>query len=236
MGAFPGHVIRRSGKCLGVERTSGKREHGHRLTHPHALRLQIFLPAVNLRTVVALCENQVRLHPGDASASIDQQFCNAIRAHAAIFVQVFTAFMRDGLHAALNGDAVGTAEKVQRFFIPEINARLEANLYRTLSNAFEQALHVLADAKNFIDEINILNATRDQGIHFLENGVDASLAKFITEERLVAEGAGPGTSASKFQFSAKTVVIAEFMVAMPVRFNVVILEIKRTKDRHVSNG
>ena len=93
---------------------------------------------MNFRAVITLGKNQVGLHPGNASPGIDQQFCDAIRAHAAIFVQILTAFMRDGLHAALNGDAVSTAKKVQRLFIPQIDARLEANLYRTLSNAFEQ--------------------------------------------------------------------------------------------------
>ena len=175
---------------------------------------RLFLPAMNFRAVVALGKNQVRLHPGDASASIDQQFCNAVRAHAAIFVQVFTAFMRDGLHAALHGDAVGAAKKIQGLFIPEIDARLKADLYRTLSNAFEQTSHILADAEDFIDEINILDAACDQGIHFLENGVDAALAEFIAKERLIAESAGPGTSAGKLQFSAKAVVIGEYVMAM----------------------
>ena len=97
------------------------------------------------------------------------------------------------------------AQKIQSFFIPEIDARLEANLYRTLSNAFQQATHVLADAEDFIDEIDVLHAARNQRIHFLENGVNAALAEFIAKERLIAEGAGPGTSTGKLQFSAKTV-------------------------------
>ena len=75
--------------------------------------------------------------------------------------------MRDGLHAAFHGNAVRAAQKIQGFFIPEIDARLEANLYRTLGDTFKQAMHVLADAENFIDEINVFHAARNQRIHFL---------------------------------------------------------------------
>src|SRR5579864_5661463 len=236
MRPFPGYVVRRGRKCLGVQRAPRKREHGHGLTYPDALRLQIFLPAMNLSAVISFGKNQVCLHPGNATASIDQQFSDAVCAHAAILIQVFTPFMRNGFHAALNGDTVGAAKKVQSFFIPEIDARLKSDFYRTLSDAFEQAINILADAENLVDEINVLDAARNQRIHFLQNGLNAALPEFIAEERLVAEGAGPGTSASKLQFGAKTVVIGEYVMAMPVRFDVVVLEIQGAKRGHIGDS
>src|SRR5713226_1818876 len=130
---------------------------------------------MNLRAIISLRENQIRLHPGNASSSIDQEFCDAVRAHAAILVEVFTAFMRNGFHAALNGDAVGTAEKIKSFFIPEINASLEADLDRALGNSFQQAMNILPNTENFIDEIDVLDPARNQRIHFLENCINAAL-------------------------------------------------------------
>src|SRR5262244_1014418 len=49
---FPGHIIRRCGEGLGIKRASGKREHRHGFAYPDSPRLQLFLPAANLRTVV----------------------------------------------------------------------------------------------------------------------------------------------------------------------------------------
>src|SRR5579871_3522019 len=236
MGALPRHIIRRSGKRLCIERAPRKWKHRHRLTHPYTFLLQLFLPAMNLRAIVALRENQIRLHPRDAATSIDQQLRDSVCAYATIFIQVFTAFMRDGFHTAFHGDAVGAAKKIQSFFIPEINARLKADLYRTLSNALQQTTNIFTDPKDFIDEINVLDAARDQRIHFLENGMHAALAEFIAKESLVAEGACPRASTSKLQFSAKTMVIGEYVMAMPVRFNVVILEIKRSQGGHIRNS
>src|SRR5712671_4797110 len=127
MGALPGHVVGRGSKSLGIKRASRKREHRYWLTYPNAFQLQLVLPAMNLRAVVALGENQICLNPWDASASINQQFCDPVRPDTAIFVQVFTAFVRDRFNAAFHRNATGTAQKIQSFFIPEINARLKSN-------------------------------------------------------------------------------------------------------------
>src|SRR5216684_7659337 len=191
---------------------------------------------MNLHTIISLGENQICLHPGNASPGIDQKFCNAVRADAAFLVQILSALVRDGFHTALNRDAVRAAKKIKSFFIPEIDARLEADFHRTLGNPFEQAKNIFAHAENLIDEIDILDAARNQRIHFLQHRVNAALAEFVTKERLVAEGARPGTSASKFQFGAEAVVIGENVVAMPVGFKVVILEIERPQGGHVSDS
>src|SRR5882724_1870682 len=190
---------------------------------------------MNFHAIISLGENQIRLHPGNASSGIDQEFCNAVRAQAAIFVEVFAAFVRDGLHAALNGNAVGAAQQIQSFFIPEIDAGLEANLHRTLGNSFQQAMNVLPNTENFIDEIDVLDPTRNQRIHFLEHCINAALAEFIAKKRLVAEGAGPGTSAGELKFGAKAAVIGENVMPVPVGFDVVIFEIKRARGEHVSD-
>src|SRR6478672_1018212 len=144
--------------------------------------------------------------------------------------------MSDGFHATLHGDAVGAAQKIQSFFIPKIDARLKADLYRTLSNPLKQAAHVLAHAKDFIDEIDVLDAASYQRIHFLQNSVNAAFAELIAKERLIAEGASPGTSTRKLNLNAKTVVIGEYVMAMRVRFNVVVREIKRPERCHIRDS
>src|SRR5215831_4889163 len=114
--------------------------------------------------------------------------------------------MRDGFHAALHGDTVGAAQQVQSFFVPEIDARLKADLHRTPGNAFQQAAHVLSNTKDLVDEIDVLNAAGNQRVHFLEHRIHGALAEFVAEQRLVAESASPRAAASKFQLSAQAVV------------------------------
>src|ERR1051326_2925991 len=161
MGTLPGHLVWRRGKGLRIQRASREGEHGHRLAHPYTLLLQCLLPAPDVRSVIALSENQVCLHPGNASASVNQQFRDTIGTDAAVLVEVLAAFMRNGFHAAFHRNAGCAAQQVESFFVPEINARLEPDLYWTFSNSFQQSAHVFADPKNFINEINVLDAARN---------------------------------------------------------------------------
>src|SRR5215472_4532953 len=177
-----------------------------------------------------LGQNQIGLNPGNALARINQQLSNTSGIDAAVFVQLFAALMCDRFNAALHRDAPGAAQQLQRFLVPEIDAGLTTDLYRTFCNLLQQAADVCANSENFVDEINVADAAGDQRIHFPEHGIHAALAKFIAEQRLVAEGAGPGTAAGKLQFGAQSAVTGKDVVAMPVSFDVIVPEVKRAQS------
>src|ERR1051326_3595054 len=97
------------------------------------------------------------------------------------------------------------AQQVQRVFIPEIDPGLEADLHRAFRNPLQKAPHIFSHAKNFIDEIDVLDTASNQRVHFLEHRVHAALAKLVAKESLVAESAGPRAPAGKLRSEERRV-------------------------------
>src|SRR6266568_4787995 len=62
MSPFPRMVIRPATECLLVEWAAGIWEHGHRLAHPHSMRLEPLLPLADLITIIMICKNEIGLH------------------------------------------------------------------------------------------------------------------------------------------------------------------------------
>src|SRR6516162_2560633 len=91
--SFPCQVVGRSAKCLLITGTSRERKHGDWLTHPDALRFQLLLPAPDGILVVRLSEDQVRLHPWNPGACVNQQLCNALGRDVAVLIQLVPAFV-----------------------------------------------------------------------------------------------------------------------------------------------
>src|SRR5215475_1148576 len=98
----------------------------------------MLLPATDLPALVLLCKDQIGLDPRDAAAGKDQQIGDPVGIDAAVFVQLFSALHRDGLDPTLYGDAMGTPEKIERLFIPQIDARLQADLDPALRQSLQQ--------------------------------------------------------------------------------------------------
>ena len=107
-----------------VARRAREREHGYGLADPDVMRLQVLLPAANLVPVVVLGQDEVGLDPGNAAAGVDEQFGQALGAHAAALVQLVAALVGNRFDAALHGNAVGSAEQVQAFLVPKIDPAL----------------------------------------------------------------------------------------------------------------
>src|SRR5437764_8303908 len=169
----------------------------------------MLLPLPNLPAVIFICKNQVGLDPGNASPGIDKQLRNPVSAHAAVLVEVFPAFFGDGFDPALHGNAMGPAQQVQSLFIPQVNARLETDFYVPFGDAFQQAKHVLSYSEDLINEVDILHAPADQGIHLLQDRLYMALAEFIAKQSLVAEGTGPGASARKLQLCSNALIVSK---------------------------
>src|SRR5215471_16279679 len=128
------------------------------------------------------------------------------------------------------------AQQVQAVFIPQIDSSLKADFDWPLRHALQQPANVRADAKDFVNEIDVLHAASNQGIDFLENSFHVALAKFVAKESLVAERTCPRTAAGKFQLRANTFIMSEDMVAMSVGLHGVVAKIQGTKGLHVSHA
>src|SRR5437763_14301346 len=128
----------------------------------------MLLPLTNLPAVIFIRENKIGLHPGDTRTGVNQELANTLSIHPAILIQLFPARFGDGLNPALHGNTMRPAQKVERLFIPEINPGLKADLYWTLSNAFQQPPDVPAYAKDLINTVAVLDAPPNKRIYVLQ--------------------------------------------------------------------
>src|SRR3954469_1257948 len=101
------------------------------------------------------------------------------------------------------------AQKIQALFIPKIDSSLQADSNRTLCQCFEQAVDIPANTKDFINEIDVGHATRDQAVYLLQHCIHITLAIFVPEKGLIAEGTRPWTTAGKFQFRASAFTLED---------------------------
>ena len=143
--------------------------------------LQIVLPCPDLAAVVVLGKNQVCLDPGNSLSCIDQQLRESVRRQLAAFVQFVAAFFGDRFDATLHGYAACVAQEVERFLVPQVDARLQADGDRPLRKLLQQPADVLANSKNFVDPVNVLHAARDQRVNFRQHRFDITLAEFVSK-------------------------------------------------------
>src|SRR5689334_22735891 len=193
----------------------------------------MLLPALNLPAVILIRQDKVGLNPGNTLPGINQQFGNTASIQAAIFVELFPALFRDRFNATLHRYAVGAAQQVERFLIPEIDARLESNLHLPLGNPLQQAADILPNPENLIDEVDVFHATSNQGVHFLKQISDFALAELIAEQRLVAESTRPWAATGEFKFGSQTVVVREDVVPMLMGLYIVVMKVQGTEDLHI---
>ena len=112
---------------------------------------------------------------------VDQQLRYPIRANPAILVQFIASQLCDGLDPAFHRDAVRATQQIQRLFIPQIDARLEADIHIPLGYPFQQFPNVLSHAKDLIDEVDVVHTSINQPIHFLQHLIHITLAKLVSE-------------------------------------------------------
>ena len=226
---LPGRFVGLRAEGGDVLRAAGKREHGHGLTDPDALIFEVALPEGNLEGIVFGGLDQVGLNPGDALACINKELADAIGGDAAVLIHGIAAGVGDGLDAALEGDAVGASEQVERLFIPEIDSGLKTERDGAVGELFKQCTDLLADAEDLVDEVDVVDAASDELIDLGKDLSEVALAVFVTEEGLVAEGAGVGATAGELNLSAVMKVIGavagedvvEVMVALDRKVGVV---------------
>ena len=201
MGAFPGAIVRES-PHFQIVGSSREREHGDWFAHPHAVSFQVLLPGANVTALIVLGQDQIALNPWNPGASVDKQFAQPVSAQPAILIELVAALVGDGFNAAFHRDAVGAAQQVEAVFVPEIDARLQADRDLTVGKLLQKAVNIASYPENLIYEVDVRDASRNQGIDFLQNGVHIALAILVAEQRLVAERAGPRTSSGKLEFGA----------------------------------
>src|SRR6185312_4163574 len=182
--------------------------------------------------VVFFRQNEIGLDPGNALARIDQQFANPLGIESAILVQLFSACFSDGFDTAFHGDAMSAAEQIEGLLVPEINAALESNLYRTLRDTFQQTQNVLSHAEYLVNEVDVIHSARNHAINFGQHRFHCAFAKLIAEQGLVAEGAGPWASTREFQLGPVSLAM-EDVVTMTMTLHGIIVKVKRADGFHV---
>src|ERR1051326_6865049 len=165
---------------------------------------------------------------------MDEQLFDARGADAAILVELFAAGFGHRFDSAFNRNAMRAAEQVERLFIPEINAGLKTDVDGPLSNGFEQLQDVFPDAEDLIDEINVINAPRDERLNFRQHRFHAALAKLIPKKGLVAEGASPRASAGELELCTAAFALKN-VVPIRVQLNGIIAEVERSQLLHIGD-
>src|SRR5882724_9480278 len=235
MRTLPRLIIRRCAKGFHIQGAARIWEHRYRFAHPNVLLLQSLLESADLIFFVMLSEDEVRLHPRDSLSRVDQKFGDSLGRNGTVFVELVASFIRDAFDPAFHRDGVRPGEQVERLLVPKIDPGLEADVYITLGQSFQQPPDILSHAKDLVDEVDVIHSARDQCVHFCQNRAHLTFAEFVAEQSLVAESARPRTSARKFQFSPAPRT-TEDMMPVPMCFHVVILEVERTDCLHVGDA
>src|SRR5205807_8763977 len=113
---------------------------------------------------------------------------------------------------------------------------LKADLHLTFRDSFQQQPHVFADAKNLIDEVDVLDSPAHQGIDLLQQGIDAAFAEFIAKQSFITKCASPGAPTSKLQLGPNPVFFGKYMMPVPMGLHVVIIEIKWREFGHIRHA
>jgi hypothetical protein len=192
---------------LQIQRAAREGKHRNRLAYPDAVVFQTLLEAADLCGVVLGRLNEIRLNPWNMLARLHQQGLDAFGGEAAVLIQLVATFFTDGLDTAFEGDAVSSAEKLETFFGPQVDPGLKAYGHGALPDLLQKSPDLPAHAEDFVDEVDIVDAPVDELVYFIENGLQWTLPKFVTEEGFVAEGAGIRAAASELHFRPEFQVI-----------------------------
>src|SRR5262249_8173276 len=101
--------------------------------------------------------------------------------------------------------------------------------------SLKQSAHIAADAEHFVNEVDIFHAACDKGIDFRQHGFYFALTKMVAEKRLVAERAGPGTSARELEFDPETISVGKDVMPVTRRLDVVVIKGERRQCLHVGS-
>src|SRR5262249_48566136 len=127
---LPSLIVRNRAEGSRIQRASREREHRHGFADPNSPAPEMLLPAPDLLAIFFFGEYQVGLDPRNALAGEKQQLAHACSIHPAIFVELLPNGWISRLQSALHGNTVGAGQEVETFFIPKIDARLDADLNR----------------------------------------------------------------------------------------------------------
>ena len=174
---FPRAIVGHA-PALGVVGGAGVREERDRLVRPHATRDQMLAPPLDVVGVVDLRVDQVRLDERHALAREEQPLGDLVGRKAAVLVEEIPPVLADALHAGLDRDAAGGAEQHQHVAVPQIDARLNADLDAARRERFQQ---LAVGQKDLVDEVHVLDALRDERVELVENRRERPLAVGVAE-------------------------------------------------------
>ena len=114
---------------------------------------------------------------------------------------------------------------------------LETNRERTLSDLFKERANLLAYTEDLVDEVDVVDASREEGVDLGEDTCEVTLAVLVAEECFVAEGAGVGATAGELDFGAVMKVIravaGEDVVQVMVSLDRVVGVVEWTERAHI---
>src|SRR5690554_1604570 len=132
----------------------------------------------------------------------------------AALVKRFPAFDAETFHPRLDRNAAGATEKLDQIRLPQINARLHAELNRPLNQSFQQ---VATRQKDLVDEVEVGHSLSDQRVYLREYLCKFTLPVGIAIIDFRTETAGEGAAAGGFHFGPRPYGRAiEAMMMMPV--------------------
>src|SRR5688572_24511931 len=105
---------------------------------------------------------------------MNQAIGNLIRRDLALLVEPATARFRDALDTGLDRNASCAAEQIDHRLVPQVNARLDAELN---SAGGDRLQHVGVGQKNLVDEIDVLGAIANQAIEFFRDNFQRTPAE-----------------------------------------------------------
>src|SRR3569832_1626916 len=197
--AFPRGIVGWSPQTHVIIRT-GIREHRPRHVDPHARRNHSRTPRLDVLRLIGARIEQTRLHERHGLARMYETHRELRGAETALFVDEFAAFFRDTLDARFDGDAARGTEQGEHVRFPQIDARLHAELDVAFAQGLKQRP---VRQKDFVDEIDIPDALRDEVIDLLEHHVHLTFAIDVSMILLGAERSGVGATARGLDLRAR---------------------------------
>src|SRR3954463_2049972 len=184
-GAFPRAIVSRP-PTPRVFRRSGVREHRHRLVGPHAELLDMLAPSLDICRIIRSRFQQVRLDERHHAFRVNQTRGDVFGRQLRPFVEKITPLDRDALDPRFDRHAARRSKQVEHGGRPEVDARLYSKDHRVIDERLEQ---LAIGKKDFVDEVDVLDAERFETRDFLEDGWQRTLAVIVAKVVLRTERA-----------------------------------------------
>ena len=73
------------------------------------------------------------------------------------------------------------AKQVERFFVPEIDTRLQPDGDLAMAQLLQELSHGFSYAEDFVDPIDVIDAAGNHRVHFLQDRAQVAFAELISE-------------------------------------------------------